>query len=513
MAKQNLFNSIKLTKPKNNVFDLSHDVKLSCNMGQLVPTLCLEAVPGDRFNIGCDSLMRLAPMVAPMMHRCDVTMHYFFVPTRLLWDNWEKFITNQLTSFGTPYALPVTRIEEANFTKLADYLGIPTPSTTPNDHEELVSAFPFQAYQKIFYEYYRDQNLQQYEFNSLLDGSNDFGFLGQLRNRCWEHDYFTASLPWAQKGAGVDIPLGDIKLIRPADRDSTNEPFFDGQFSPRPTGDVANNYNPSTLRPNVIIGGHDDNPGYYNPNGSLEVEPTTINDLRRAFKLQEWLERAARGGSRYIESILAHFGVKSSDKRLQRPEYITGVKAPIIISEVLNMTGTDDAPQGTMAGHGVSVAQGKYGSYFCEEHGYIMGIMSVMPKTAYYQGINRMYNKKGVFDYYFPEFAHIGEQEVYKKELMGFADGNDQLFGYVPRYAEYKFQPNRVAGEFRTSLDFWHMARQFDSVPNLNAQFVESQPTNRIWAVTDPNADHLYCQVLHKIRAVRPMPVFGTPQF
>jgi hypothetical protein len=248
---------------------------------------------------------------------------------------------------------------------------------------------------------------------------------------------------------------------------------------------------------------------------NMEVQPTTINELRRAFRLQEWLEKNARGGTRYIENILAHFGVKSSDSRLQRPEYITGVKSPVVVSEVLQTGQSDTTPQGNMAGHGISVTSGRTGSYYCEEHGYIIGIMSVMPKTAYQQGIPKTFLKNDPLDYFWPSFAHIGEQEVQVQELYAYTSNKENTFGYVPRYAEYKYMPSRVAGDFRTTLDYWHLGRIFDSEPSLNQDFIECTPsaTSRIFAVEDPDAQKLYCHVLNKIKAVRPMPKYGTPSF
>ena len=333
----------------------------------------------------------------------------------------------------------------------------------------------------------------------------------QMRKRAWEHDYFTASLPFAQKGDAVDIPLGNISV-----------PYtkIQGRNTAGVTGDVestgAATYDIDNL-PAPIAGN-----GLYMPSVDTDVEPTTINDLRRAFRLQEWLEKNARGGTRYVESILTHFGVKSSDARLQRPEYITGTKTPVVISEVLNTTGSFEAgdpssptsnPQGTMAGHGISVTSGKGGSYFCEEHGYIIGIMSIMPKTAYQQGIPRTYLKLDTLDYFWPTFANIGEQEVQNQELYAYTGTGTNTFGYVPRYSEYKYMPSRVAGEFRTTLDYWHLGRIFDSQPALNQTFVECAPANtkRIFAVTDENTDSLYCHVLNKVKAIRPMPKYGTP--
>lgn len=513
MAK-NIFNSIQLKKPNKNFFDLTHDVKLSANMGELTPILTLEAVPGDKFDISCESIIRFAPMVAPVMHRMDVTMHYFFVPNRILWDNWEPFITNNLPNGTAPhdYVLPYMSVGDGwienvpNSLRLMDYMGIPPiPSGGVGQN---INALPFAAYQCIYNEYYRDQNLIEPINYKVHDGNNNDGSytrvseLTGIRYRAWEHDYFTSSLPFAQKGAAVDIPLGQIAENAPIYRDTTS--------GPTPTTLTGTPYS-------VVVAGSNSettSTDLFAATGGLEVEPTTINDLRRAYRLQEWLEKNARGGTRYIESILSHFGVKSSDARLQRPEYICGVKSPVVISEVLNTSGTQDQlPQGNMAGHGISVSSGKSGSYYVEEHGYIIGIMSVMPKTAYQQGIPRTFLKFDPLDYYWPSFANIGEQEVLVQELYAYTNNAGDTFGYVPRYAEYKYMPSRVAGDFRTSLDYWHLGRIFDSEPTLSQEFIECTPTEteRIFAVTDPSAQKLYCHVLNKIKAVRPMPKYGTP--
>jgi hypothetical protein len=514
--KPNLFNSIKLQKPKKNVFDLTHDVKLSADMGNLTPILTLECVPGDKFDLGCESLIRFAPMIAPVMHRMDVTMHYFFVPNRIVWPNWEKFITDANSGIVAPFVstggLQPSNAPNwtSNLPKFADYMGIPSPDNGTTSIQ--INALPFAAYQCIYNEYYRDQNLIAPIDYKLKDGDNTTTWAEankwfKLQKRAWEHDYFTASLPFAQKGQAVDIPLGEISgdvLVKTSGSTTT--------LSGSPASiTVAAGLPTPPYAPNQL----------YAETDGLDLQPTTINDLRRAFRLQEWLEKNARGGTRYIENILTHFGVKSSDKRLQRPEYITGVKSPVVISEIVNTTGqvtqpgevNEGLPQGTMAGHGISVSSGRSGSYYCEEHGYIIGIMSVMPKTAYQQGIPKTYLKNDTLDYYWPSFAHIGEQPVVNDEIYAYTSNGTDTFGYVPRYSEYKFMPSRVAGEFRNELDYWHLGRKFTSLPALNGAFVTCDPSKRIFAVNNTGTDSLYCHVLNKIKAVRPMPKFGTPMF
>jgi hypothetical protein len=510
---KNIFNTIQLKKPKKNYFDLTHDVKLSANMGELTPIMCMDVVPGDQINLSCESIIRFAPLTAPVMHRMDVTMHYFFVPNRILWPNWEKFITNngpqgtgadlEAPFISSTLLTPAQAVNYPTAASLADYLGVPPPSNTQVPTK--INALPFAAYAAIYNAYYRDQNLIAELNYQLIDGNNTAGTtlasLLQLRKRAWEHDYFTASLPFAQKGAAVDIPLGEIQ---------SNAPIYYDQSSPIGTT--------LTGTPNsVFVPGSNSastSTDLFAATQGIDIAPTTINDLRRAYRLQEWLEKNARGGTRYIESILSHFGVKSSDARLQRPEYITGVKTPVVISEVLNTTGTSgQLPQGNMAGHGISVSSGNAGSYYCEEHGWIIGIMSVMPKTAYQQGINKAFTRLEPLDYYWPSFANIGEQEVKMQELYAYTANKDTTFGYVPRYAEYKFMPSRVAGDFRTSLNYWHLGRIFANEPALNQTFIECGPdqTNRVFAVTSPTAQKLYCHVLNKVKAIRPMPKYGTP--
>lgn len=500
MAK-NFLNSIRVQRPPSSKFDLSHDVKMSLRMGKLYPTLAMECVPGDRFRIGCESLLRFMPLVTPVMHRMDVTMHYFFVPNRLVWPNWEKYITNNSGATPLP-AFPFIEITPTsnNWTPLMGYMGIPNPAIVPNaDTNKSISAIPFAAYQLIYNEYYRDQNLVGAVDYLLTDGSNQGNAaLTTLRTRAWEHDLFTSSLPFAQKGAAVDIPIADfqnVPVLFNADAASTT---LEGTPTDVPLDNLED--------PNLPAG------SIFANTAELNAEPTTINDLRRAFRLQEWLEKMARVGTRYIEMIKGFFDVDPKDDRLQRPEYITGTKSPVSVSEVLNTTGTEELPQGNMAGHAISVTQGSYGGYLCREHGYIIGIMSVRPKPAYMQGIPKHFLKiTDPTEFLFPQFANLGEQPVSLDEIYSYTNETDP-WGYLPNYYEYRFMQNRVAGDMTTSLKNWHLARDFENAPALNQTFIECDPSNRIFAVEE-DSDNLIAHVYHKIAAIRPLPKYGTPSW
>lgn len=525
-----LFSRIPLRRPKRNIFDLSHDVKLSLDMGQLVPIYVEDIVPGDTFKVRTEIMLRFAPMLAPIMHRVNVYTHFFFVPYRLLWKDWEDFITGGRTGTASP-VFPYSVLSDSGVIKqgtLFDYLGLPSGQSLPIGYS--FSTLPFYAYQLIYDQYYRDQNLEKpfVEDSLPISSGSKTRTIGQLnsssgifsvRYRAWEKDYFTSALPWAQRGGEVNLPLAGnapIDVLYAA----SGQPI--GHL-----GGVTGTGGSANLSNVTITGATTSIPSstHVKMQANLnEASTVTINDLRRSIKLQEWLEKNARGGARYIEQIFSHFGVKSSDARLQRVEFLGGGKTPVVISEVLQTSGTPSAnsssaetPLGTMGGHGVSVGSTHEFTKFFEEHGIVMGILSVVPKTAYQQGTPRMFTKYDKFDYYFPEFAHLGEQEIKNQELYTTNDAayNAGTFGYTPRYAEYKYRESRVCGDFRSTLNFWHLGRIFSSAPNLNSAFVHVHPSslNRIFAVTDDNTQHLWCQVYHDIKAVRPMPKFGTPMF
>lgn len=525
MAK-NIFNSVQYPKVGSNTFDLSHDVKMSFQMGKLYPTFVMDCIPGDKIRMSTETMLRFAPLISPVMHRVNVTTHFFFVPNRILWPNWEKWITGEL-DVVPPYidAGDGTYPEKS----LADYLGVPTISNAAMESVN-ISAFPFAAYALIYDEYYRDQNLQNEVFQPLVNGSNITNYIalakGKCLNRAWMHDYFTAALPFAQKGDAVTLPLGnfsDVPVIM--DFNNLNSPIIRNgapgpSFLPLPNqtslrSDADANFTAFTTSGSATtLAKFDPNETLLARTSDLEAEAADINTLRRAFRLQEWLEKNARGGTRYIENIMAHFGVRSSDARLNRPEFLGGAYQKMVISEVLS-TAETEVPVGQMAGHGISVGSGRNFTYRVEEHGWIIGLINVQPVTAYQQGIPRMYSREDRLDYLWPTFAHIGEQEVKLKELYcgGNFDSLETTFGYVPRYAEYRYIPSRVAGEMRSSLSHWHLGRIFSSQPSLNSAFVSANPSTRIFAVQTADADHIYGHIYNNVRAVRKLPKFGTPSF
>lgn len=511
----NIFGSILANKPKKNVFNLSHEVKMTANMGGLYPFYMEEVIPGDSFKVNSEIMMRLQPLVAPVMHRVDVFTHYFFVPNRIIWDEWEDFITGGEDGLASVIQPTVTLEDSSknNFQSksLSDYLGIPPMDVTVTYDSSIdISVLPFRAYTKIYNDYYRDQNLED-EIDTSLNAN-----VVALRTRAWEKDYFTSALPFAQKGGAVTLPLqGEAPIITEYDSLSNSPTFIktdgtivgaQGALDNAADGSIQNLTNATA---NLA----------YDPQGTLKADLTqatsvTVEELRQSIRLQEWLERNARGGTRYIEQIYAHFGVMSSDARLQRPEYLGGGKQPVSISEVLSTVDLEPNPIGTMAGHGISVGKSNRFSKTFEEHGYILGIMSVMPRTNYQQGIHKTWSRQDKLDYYWPEFAQLGEQEIKNKELYVdylATSTPDSTFGYQSRYAEYKYGVSRVAGDMRGNLDFWHFGRKFDVEPALNNEFIKCYPRKDAFAVTADSEDELIIQIFNRVKAIRPMPYFNVP--
>lgn len=540
MKQNKIFQQQKMTSPRMSAFDLSREQKLTCRMGELVPTYLEEVLPGDQFRVKTESLVRFAPMLAPIMHRVDVFMHYFFIPNRILWNDWEEFITGErdVPAPGQQNTLTELKVPTYNVTsaaanakngqiatderKLADYLGLPVNNIGDAISGNLyVSQLPFRAYQQVYNDYYRDQN-----FEDEVDYSTVANY-ASLRYRKYEKDYFTSSLPWPQRNATpVGVPI-DVNYL-PSSIVTTNAGTSPTSAT-LTTGVNHPDANSRTLRTTTDV----TSLRVENLSSSLDFQ---INELRKASALQRWFEKQALGGHRYIETIYSHFGVKSSDRRLQRAEYLGGGKTPVLVSEVLNTSATstpggDYQPQGTMTGHGISSGQSTAFQTQCEEHGYIMGIMSIMPKPAYSQGVPRHFLRQEKFDYFWPELANLGEQEVKDVEIyvddtsITKTDATETVpsnqnaitlptFGYQQRYAEYKYGQNTIHGDFRDTLDYWHMSRQFSAQPRLNQLFHEVSPEDdsitNVFAVT-ANVDTCWVQLYHDVKARRPMPYFANP--
>lgn len=554
----NIFQHVLAKKPKRSTFNLSHDVKLTMEMGKLVPFLCEEVVPGDTWKNKTTCLVRFAPLQAPVMHRIWVTTHFFYVPFRLLWDDFEEFITGGPTGNSTP-AFPVIELldgQEGNpyhdvsgkFApgSLADYLNYPTSDSNMSGGGLRASALPLRAYQLIFDEYYRDENLEAEVAPATTGGliakdSAEYNKLLTLRNRAWRKDYFTSALPWTQRGREQEVPIHGQGSIVSGQQTNYIPVQFDNRISlpaqlysagenNEPLGGIrvgSNHYVESyeTAAEDVYKPLAIEQPGQFiNIEGkrvNLEGGTFNINELRRASRIQKWLERQARSGSRYIESLASHFGVISDDLRLQRPEFLGGGTNPVQISDVLQTSETTaSSPQAQPAGVGFSLGGSNEFKRTFKERGLILGILSVVPEPAYSQGLPRAYRKFDKFDFYWPEFARLGEQPIYNFELAccrGVAQhgGLDGTFGYAPRFAEYKYIPSRVHGDFKTDLDFWTLNRKFDEQPTLTKEFVtvdaERNDLNRIFAVEDYEYNHLWVQLHNDIVARRPMPYLPDP--
>lgn len=498
-----------MTSPfnKRNRFDLTNDRLLTLDMGQLIPVKTIEVLPGDTFTVDNSFFARLEAMLVPALIDVDLMYYQFFVPNRTLMEEkeWESFITGGMDGNSTvvaPYMM--SGVSGYAFCSLADYLEIP-PKVPNLKH----SAFPHRAYAKIFNDWFRDENLVDELPMSLADGQ-DTTTNTELQNKAWEKDYFTSSLPWSQRGNAATFPfVGNAPVV------ST------GPFRLTATSGVGAGVNAqsTTTGPGFLRLSSETNGGPLTFAGGLEADlsqasPVTINAMRVAFQVQRFLEKQARGGARLVETVLNHFGVRIPDARIQRAEFLGGGRLRFMVSPVEQTSSTDStSPQGNLAGRGTLNAGTKARTFSFVEHGYFMTLVAVMPRTLYGQGLPRMYSRDSRYDYYWPVFAHLGEQELRNKELMaqGTID-DDGIFGYQDRGAEYRSIPSSVAGLFRpnASLDFWTLMRKFDSLPQLNAKFVTADPSKRIFAVQN-ETNSIVLQFRQRIKAYRPLPKYGAP--
>ena len=490
---------------RRNLFNLSCYKLLSCDMGELVPCNVLEVLPGDAVQMATSCLIRVSPLLAPVMHPVHVKIHHWFVPHRLVWDDWETFITggpdgNDASTFPT-ISIDSTVGAAGG---LADYLGFPTKSSGSYTS----SALPFRGYDLIFNEWYRDADLTTELVIDTTSGT-DTTTETDLQNVAWEKDYFTSARPWTQKGADVTVPLSGSAPVTGIGvqnaPDGINKSVTESDGS-TPTYSDAWATDTAT---NVWV---EESSTNNQPNIFADLSSATganIADVRNAFAIQRYKEARARYGSRYSE-YLRYLGVRSSDARLQRPEYLGGGRQVIQFSEVLATAETATTTDvGDLKGHGIAAVRSNRFRRFFEEHGYVFSLLSVKPRTMYSQGIPRSYNRRTKEDFWQKELEHIGQQAILNKEIYEPHATPEGTFGYQDRYDEYCRCSSGVLGEFREStLDFWHMSRQFASDPALNNTFVKSNPTKRVHAVQ--TKDVLWVMANHSVQARRMLSKTGT---
>lgn len=482
-------------------FSLSNTKLLSCDLGELIPIGLTEILPGDTVQQATSCLVRFSPLLAPVMHPTHVSISHWFVPHRLVWDEWEDFITGGPDGMDASVFPTKTLPAGATVGGLDDYLGVPTGVANIE-----YSVLPRRGYQMIFNEWYRDQDLQIPVVVSTASGA-DTTTSGSLQNVAWEKDYFTTARPWEQKGPAISIPLGDTAPVVTDGTQPRIVPLTGANF----TNDLMRVTTGPYFGPTDGALGTVPGPVKFGSNTGLQTDLTgassiTINLLREAFALQRFEEARARFGSRYVE-YLRYLGVRSSDARLQRPEFLGGGRYPVQFSEVLQ-TAEGENPVGELRGHGIGVARSNRYRRFFEEHGYVFTMMAVKPKTMYVQGLPRTYNRRTKEDFFQKELQHIGQQEVLNKEVYAAHTTPNGVFGYQDRYDEYRRAESSIAAEFRSTLDFWHFARQFTSDPALNATFVKCVPTENPFAV--PSTDVLYVMAKHSIQARRIVAASGN---
>lgn len=511
-------------------FSIQHTHKTTFDAGYLVPVYVDEVLPGDSFNLKMTAFARLSTPLFPIMDNLYLDSFFFFVPNRLLWDNWVHFMGQQENPGDSiSFTIPQLVSAAGGFPvgSLQDYMGLPTVGQVGGGNTVSVNALPLRAYSLIFHEWFRDENLQNNALPSKGDGPDSLAGYGLYR-RGKRHDYFTSCLPWPQKGGtAVTIPLvGNAQV-----KTSASAAFLGAQAPVQwllsaAGGTPGNNAMGTTTGVgNTSATAFTGTGGIYPSNLYADLSTstaTTINALRQSFQIQKLLERDARGGTRYTEIVRSHFGVQSPDSRLQRPEYLGGGSAPITVSPIAQTSGTGitggTTPAGTLSAMATTLTSGVGFNQSFTEHGYIIGLVAARADLTYQQGLRKLWSRSTRYDFYFPAFAMLGEQAVLNKEIYADGSVSDNLtFGYQERWAEYRYHPSQITGLFRSTsagtIDPWHLAQRFLTLPTLNTTFIQdTPPLSRTLAVgAAANGQQFIFDSFFDVKAARPMPLYSVP--
>lgn len=501
-------------------------LKTAFDSGYLVPIFLDEVLPGDSFNLNMTAFARLATPLFPFMDNLKLETFFFFVPCRLVWDNWVRMQGEQDDPDDSiDYIVPSFPVEPSGFavSSIFDYFGLPTAGQYGAFNSTRVSTLPLRAYNKIFNDWFRDQNLVDSVLVRRTDGSDGYSDFTLLR-RAKRHDYFASCLPWTQKGNNpVTIPLAGSAPVKGIGWAAGAVPGASGSTFRESGGDTAV-YGPAMAMANVSMNTTTSPANYYPTIYADLTEATgaTINQLRQSFQIQRMLERNARGGSRYTELNFSHFGVKSPDARLQRSEYLGGGSSDIIVNPIAQTSGTDvtgsTTPQGNLSGMATALARRHGFSQSFTEHGYIIGLANVRADLTYQQGVRKLWFRSTLYDFYRPVFANLGEQAVLNKEIYCDGDTTDEeVFGYQERWAEYRHFPSMVTGLMRSTaantIDAWHLAQRFSAVPTLNQEFIEENPpVQRVVAVgAAAGGQEFIMDAFFDINTARAMPLYSVP--